>query len=560
MAKLSFNSKIPKKRIAVIDKELCTREECGYQCVKICPVNRSKKECIKIDEEGYPVIDENLCIGCGLCVPKCPNDAIRIINLDYDFSRTVHSFGVNSFRIYSLPLPKEKAVVGFLGKNGIGKTTILNILSKKLVPNFNSDVKDWQEAYKYMTNVEKAFFMSPVKISIKPQNIEIFRNSGVTVNQLLSQLSLNLPMFNHLLDRRLDQLSGGELQMLLIEIALNQEAKLYYIDEPTNFLDIYQRLRYAIRIREMLEEKDVVVVDHDIAFLDYVADYVYLFVGEEDVFGFSSEIRNTRNGINEYLDGFLKTENYRFREQIKFDDYSETDQPSSVFLKYDGVDIDIGSFRLSVDEGEIKMGEVIGIVGRNGIGKTSFISHIVNTYDTIRLAYKPQYIKPTNQLVKDLNINSNLIEMFNIRRSIMDRRLDELSGGQLQKVYIAYTLSKDADMYVLDEPTAYLDIENRIRLIKILRKYAVEKQRSILVIDHDIMFMDRLAHRLIVFDGEPGRYGNGSSPMDKLEGMNKFLSILNITMRRDPDSRRPRINKPGSVLDREQRSSGRFYF
>lgn len=560
MVKLSFNSKIPKKRIAVIDKELCTREECGYQCVKICPVNRSKKECIKIDEEGYPVIDENLCIGCGLCVPKCPNDAIRIINLDYDFSRTVHSFGVNSFRIYSLPLPKEKAVVGFLGKNGIGKTTILNILSKKLVPNFNSNVKDWQEAYKYMTNVEKAFFMSPVKISIKPQNIEIFRNSGVTVSQLLSQLSLNLPVFNHLLDRRLDQLSGGELQMLLIEIALNQDAKLYYIDEPTNFLDIHQRLRYAIRIREMLEEKDVVVVDHDIAFLDYVADYVYLFVGEEDVFGFSSEIRNTRNGINEYLDGFLKTENYRFREQIKFDDYSETDQPSSVFLKYDCVDIDMGSFRLNVNEGEIKVGEVIGIVGRNGIGKTSFISHLVDTYNNIRLAYKPQYIKPTNQLVKDLNINSNLIEMFNIRRSIMDRRLDELSGGQLQKVYIAYTLSKDADMYVLDEPTAYLDIENRIRLIKILRKYAVEKQKSILVIDHDIMFMDRLAHRLIVFDGEPGRYGNGSSPMDKLEGMNKFLSILNITMRRDPGSRRPRINKPDSVLDREQRSSGRFYF
>ncbi len=559
MAKLSLSSKIPKKRIAVIDKELCTKEECGYLCVKICPVNRSKKECIKLDQDGYPVIDEGLCIGCGLCVPKCPNDAIRIINLDYEFNRTVHSFGVNSFRIYSLPLPKEGAVVGFLGKNGIGKTTILNILSKKLVPNFDKNVQNWEDAYKHMTNIERSFFSNNKKISIKPQNIEIFRNSNITLGQLLSELSLNLPSFDHLLHRRLDQLSGGELQTLLIEIALNQKAQLYYIDEPTNFLDIHQRLKYAIRIREVLEGKDVIIIDHDIAFLDYVADYLYLFVGEEDVFGFSSEIRNTRNGINEYLEGFLKTENYRFREEIRFDDYSETEHSNSVLIEYEDMDIKIGDFSLKVHKGDIRIGEILGILGRNGIGKTTFISKIVNMYDNLRLAYKPQYIIPSDQFVKDLNINNNLIEMFNIRRSIMDRKLNQLSGGQLQKVYIAYTLSKDADIYLLDEPTAYLDIENRIRLIKILRKYASEKQKSILVIDHDIMFMDRLAHRLIVFDGDPGRYGIGSSPMDKIEGMNRFLSILNITMRRDPDSRRPRINKPGSVLDREQRISGKFY-
>ncbi|MEM2379821.1 MAG: ribosome biogenesis/translation initiation ATPase RLI [Candidatus Anstonellales archaeon] len=560
MVKISLNSRIPKKRIAVVDRDLCTREECGYQCIRVCPVNKSKKDCITIDEQGYPVISEELCIGCGICVVKCPFDAIRIVNLDFDFSRTVHSYGVNSFRIYSLPLPKSNSIVGFLGKNGIGKTTIINILAKKMIPNFDQNISDWNTAYTKMTAEERTFFQKDRRVSVKPQNIEQFRTSNVSVGQLLNTLGISLSEWTHLMDRKLSELSGGELQKLLIDIAISQNAELFYIDEPTNFLDVYERLRYALKIREKLEGKDVIVVDHDLAFLDYIADYVYLFVGEEDVFGFSSEIRAVRNGINEYMDGFLKSENYRFREQIRFDDYSESDRPQHKLVDYESMDISVMNFRVHVERGDIKIGEVIGIVGRNGIGKTSFVRELVNRYNNIKLAYKPQYIQPSDLYVKELNINQNLIDMFGIRRSIMERKLKELSGGQLQKVYTAHVLSQQADLYLLDEPTAYLDIENRIRLSKIIRKYATEMGKSVMIVDHDILFLDRVAHRIIVFDGQPGISGIGSSPMDKREGMNRFLSILNISMRRDPDSNRPRINKPNSVLDREQKSTGRFYF
>lgn len=559
MVKISLSSKIPKKRIAVIDRELCTREECGYQCIKICPVNRSKKECIKIDEDKYPVINEELCIGCGLCVPKCPVDAIRIINVDYDFKRTIHSYGVNSFRIYSLPLPKENSVVGFFGKNGIGKTTIINILSKKIIPNFDKNISSWEEAYNFMSVTERSFFQQNRKTSIKPQNIEAFRNSNITVAELLKALNINLEL-GYIYNRKLNQLSGGELQKLLIEIALAQDGELYYIDEPTNFLDVYERLKYALKIKDKLQGKEVIVVDHDIAFLDYIADYVYLFIGEEDVFGFSSEIRSIRNGINEYLSGFLKTENYRFREEIRFDDYSEGESFNNVIINYSSDKVEVGDFKLNIKAGDIRAGEIIGIVGRNGIGKTTFVKHIINNYSSLSLAYKPQYIEAIDKYVKDLKINSSLIELFNIKKSLMERKLNELSGGQLQKIYIAHILSMDADLYLLDEPTAYLDIENRIRLAKIIRKYANEKQKAIMIIDHDIMFIDRISHRIIVFEGEPGKEGYASEPNDKIDGMNKFLKLLNITMRRDPETKRPRINKPESVLDREQKLSGKFYF
>ncbi|MCS7122762.1 MAG: ribosome biogenesis/translation initiation ATPase RLI [Candidatus Micrarchaeota archaeon] len=559
MVKISLNSKIPKRRIAVVDRDLCTKEECGYQCIKVCPVNRSKRECITIDDQGYPVISEELCIGCGLCVPKCPVDAIRIINLDFDFSRTIHSYGVNSFRIYSLPLPRDRSIVGFVGRNGIGKSTVIGILAKKIIPNFDSGIDSWERAYERMTVEERTFFQSDRKVSIKPQNIELFRRSDVTVRELLDRMGIKLDSFRHLENRTLKDLSGGELQRLLIEISISQNADLFYLDEPTNFLDVFERLRYAIKIRDILDGKEVIVVDHDLAFLDYTVDYVYLFVGEEDVFGFASGIRSVRSGINEYLDGYLKAENFRFRDPIRFDDYTENEMSQKILVEYNEMDIDLGEFRLHVEPGNIRLGEVIGIVGRNGIGKTTFIREMVQRLGSMRIAYKPQYIVPDTRYVKDLNISSDLIEMFQIRRSILERRLHELSGGQLQKVYISYVLSQDADIYLLDEPTAYLDIENRMRLARLIRKYALEKQRSILIIDHDIMFIDRISHRIIVFDGEPGIRGYGYSPMDRVQGMNRFLSVLGITMRRDPDTKRPRINKPGSVLDREQRASGVFY-
>ncbi|MBT5924583.1 ATP-binding cassette domain-containing protein, partial [Candidatus Woesearchaeota archaeon] len=136
----------------------------------------------------------------------------------------------------------------------------------------------------------------------------------------------------------------------------------------------------------------------------------------------------------------------------------------------------------------------------------------------------------------------------------------ELSGGQLQRVAIAHCLSQDAELFLLDEPSAYVDVEQRLLISKVIKNIAEERNVTILVVDHDLMFLDYLSDRLIVFSGTPAKEGVLKGPFDMKEGMNMFLQDLGITLRRDVSSKRPRINKLGSVKDREQRENDSWYY
>jgi ATP-binding cassette subfamily E protein 1 len=143
---------------------------------------------------------------------------------------------------------------------------------------------------------------------------------------------------------------------------------------------------------------------------------------------------------------------------------------------------------------------------------------------------------------------------------LLDRKLSELSGGELQRVAIALCLSKEADLFLLDEPSAYLDVEQRLVVAKVINDFMMKRGASALVVDHDLLFIDYLSNKLIVFDGVPATDGNVNGPFSMEKGMNLFLNDLDITLRRDKDSKRPRINKPNSVMDREQRSKNQLYY
>jgi len=142
----------------------------------------------------------------------------------------------------------------------------------------------------------------------------------------------------------------------------------------------------------------------------------------------------------------------------------------------------------------------------------------------------------------------------------MEQNLVDLSGGERQRVAIAACLSEDADLYLLDEPSAHLDVEQRVRATTAIRRYAENHDATVLVIDHDIYMIDLLADRLMVFDGEPAEAGYASKPQAMRAGMNDFLSDLEITFRRDERTGRPRINKPDSQKDRQQKRDGEYYY
>ena len=583
-------------RIAIVHKDRCHAKKCGTECILYCPRVRTGDETVVISEDGKAVISEELCVGCGICIKKCPFDAIDIVSLPKELEHPTHRYGRNGFALYGLPIPVEGKVTGILGANGIGKSTAVKILSGQLRPNlgnFDSEVA-WEEIFKRYSGTELFDYLQTVskkilKIASKPQYIDFIPNvfSGTVQNLLKTtderdKLAEILPVLklDTILDHDISTLSGGELQRVAIAACLARDADLYFFDEITPFLDIYQRISAAKLIRDLASERPVVIVEHDLAILDMLADTVHVGYGKPAVFGIITRPKGVRVGINQYLDGFLAEENVRFRDSAVVFEKRTHDKGSDreILFEIPVMTKEYDAFHLSVTGGTIRAGEVLGIVGANGIGKSTFARLLAGAETptmgkietTLRIAYKPQYIKAdtsdtveTYLRARSTKFDSSLYQHEIIESLslgvILQSPVDSLSGGELQRVAIAGCLSSPADLYILDEPSAHLDVEQRVKVTRMIKRHAEGKSAGIMVIDHDIYLIDMISERILVFEGEPGRRGTAAGPFLMREGMNRFLEALEVTFRRD-QSGRPRINKPGSFLDREQKARGEFYY
>jgi ATP-binding cassette subfamily E protein 1 len=602
-------------RIAVLNKGRCKPDKCSpfgeKPCIKYCPKVRTGDKTIQLSPNGKSAeIIESLCTGCGICIKKCPFKAITIVNLpDPLRNQITYRYGPDQFSLFRMAIPKKGKVLGLIGQNGIGKSTMLSILSGELKMNlgkFNDEIPDDEAIINFFKGSELQqyfidMFNNKLSVVHKPQNITLIPKhvSGkvydlLKKNDMDDRLDKIIEELNlrEILDRNISVLSGGEVQRVAIAAAYLKNADVYLIDEPSSYLDVSERINMAKLIRSLTyNNKTVIVVEHDLAILDYLSDYISLFYGAPGVYGIVSHPQGVRVGINIYLNGYIKDENVRIRDEpIQFHERPPIDSlfdiGASIF-SYENLEKTLGDFHLSVAGSEVHAGEILGILGPNGIGKSTFLDLIANKIKSdkeikikneeippskLKVSLKPQYIKmPETDLVSSTinqikmapylsqSYKKRLINSLQLE-NIKERRISELSGGELQRTAIAHCLSTEADIYLLDEPSAFLDIEMRLTVAQLLRKSIEELKKSAFIVEHDIITQDFIADSILVFEGTPGIEGKALAPLNLRDGFNLFLKMMGITFRREKLTKRPRVNKIGSTKDVYQKGINEYYY
>ena len=583
-------------RIAVLFQDRCKPNSPAFEYLQKY-AGSCGGECIQVNDDKCRIL-ESACPPCLMRAKQCPGDAVKIINLPQELETDmIHRYSLNGFRLFRLPTPSKDSVIGILGPNGMGKSTAFNILNNSITPNLgefeNEDVL-WEDVLETLPRGELRDFLSDlseskVKVALKPQYVDnipkVFKGN---VGKLLSSVDernlydemIDKFELRHLLERELSQLSGGELQRVAICATLLKDAEVYFFDEPSSYLDIHERMRIVRIIQELAESARVIVIEHDLAVLDVIADLTHIVYGKKGAYGIFTPARTTRKAINAYLEGYLVEQNIRIRSKpIKFLEHPpRTGWDGLKLVEWPKLSKKLGDFELETGSGEILSGQVLGVVGGNATGKTTFVKMLAGDLEPdngkieseITVSYKPQYIDmKEGVIVEDLlrsveGFDEHMLEIDLNRplklEQLMKRELHTLSGGELQRVAIAECLLKEADLYLLDEPSAYLDANQRMVTAKTIRKSMENRGKSALVVDHDVYFIDYISDGLLCFGGKPGLNGIVEGPYQMREGMNRFLEKVDVTFRRDKNTHRPRVNKPGSRLDREQKIKKEFYY
>lgn len=660
-------------RLAIINQDKCKPDKCAKECIKYCPPQRSGKLVIEIEDIGKNLtiptnanksdavktsglnvskitdkkkiakIAENLCIGCNQCVRFCPFDAIKIINLpEENPADIIHRYSLNGFRLYKLPILKPNNIIGIVGPNGVGKTTLIDILSNTIRPNFEQfdkliEHKDIISKFRgsVLQDYLKNLYSSKYIFSIKEQKIKSKTNSSrlmkvkdyirakltefnfdsnIEQSKLISESYFSLGI-DKMMECNINMLSGGELQRLLCWVCAMSNADVYIFDEPSNFLDVKQRLEVSRLIKSIGgEKKYVIVIEHDLSMLDYISDEIYIIYGKPGAYGIVSKPLTTLEGINMYLSGFISTQNIRFRDEefnlrpsgeldtleiklsieieteTKTETKTETNSNSEQiitpnYFNYTQSQIEYEFFKLIIPAGTIKLSNSISVIlGENGTGKTTFINWIANALG-LSVSVKEQSIGIKKYINKDgtypsvlellhhkiksnyfnPTFQSNVIKQLDIEE-LQTRKINELSGGELQRVLLVLCLGTPADIYLIDEPSANLDIEKRLKVIKVIKKFITNNSKCAFVVEHDIMMCVAFAQEaessilLVKQDTieDKIKHCSISQPLDFSQGINGFLQLMNITMRISGHNR-PRINKCGSQLDQEQKRTGKYY-
>ena len=207
------------------------------------------------------------------------------------------------------------------------------------------------------------------------------------------------------------------------------------------------------------------------------------------------------------MDGHVPTENLRFRDESLTFKLAETadeglDTDKNRLYDYPDMSKSLGDFHLDITRGSFTDSEILVMLGQNGTGKTTFIRMLAGALKAdgdeqvpeLNVSYKPQKIAPKFEgsvrllLLKKIKamfmhpqFQTDVVKPLQIEK-IIDQQVTTLSGGELQRVAIVLCLGTPADIYLIDEPSAYLDSEQRIIAAKVIKKYVTNSFMKIFAI------------------------------------------------------------------------------
>ena len=494
----------------------------------------------------------------------------------------------------SLSVEKEQRVA-IVANNGAGKTSLLRILAGTDTPDSGSVTvrNDLRIGYleqdpqlnAELTVLEEVFETSDTTLQIIKEyelacisgNAERLANATSAmdaakawnyesrIKQIVSQLNINN------FEQRVGQLSGGQKKRLALAKTLIDEPDILILDEPTNHLDL--------NMIEWLEtflnssKQTLIMVTHDRYFLDRVCDIIYeiddrqifkyrgnysyfLAKREERIYNQNSEIEKARQLYKKELDWIRRMPQARgTKAKYRIDAFEDIKATAFKSTKSESMQIDIKGSRLgtkiidlfSIDKRfgdkvllddftyQFRRGEKIGVVGSNGIGKTTLLNIItgnepcdrgrIEIGTTIKMGYYRQeevrfdpnkrVIEVIQDVAEDIAIGDGLrlsptqfLNYFLFPHSMHYAYVSKLSGGERKRLYLMTVLMRNPNFLILDEPTNDLDIVTLNVLEDFLSKY----DGCVLIVSHDRFFMDKVVDHLFVFEGNgkvkdfPGNY------------------------------------------------------
>lgn len=446
--------------------------------------------------------------------------------------------------------------IALIAPNGTGKTSLMRILAGKDKSDsggkimFLKDIKIAFLEQEYPFDPESSIFdqiMSSSKEFTAGLDQEHLWEYERRVIKFLTNFNLPDP------DQKMKELSGGEVKRVALTQMLASEAEFFIMDEPTNHLDID-----AIEFLEGYLSKSrctLLMVTHDRYFLDRVCNIVmemdhgaiytykgnyqnYLEKREERIANYNAETDKVRNILRRELEWIrstpcARTGKARYRINAFYD---LKDRASQVYTqKQVSMEAMKGSTRLgtkiinckdlSFHYGDkcyldkftynFQRYEKVGIVGRNGAGKTTFLNILTGRFfdddpgvltgviergESLKIGYYHQSGMSFNpqDTVLDIVNDTWLLNRFLFPHEMLNNKIEKLSGGEKRRLYLLTILMQQPNLLILDEPTNDLDIVT----LNILEEYLQEFGGSLIIVSHDRHFLDKLVDHLFVFCGD----------------------------------------------------------